>query len=115
MLGGIKPDDRISTMQDRVQRHYGGIVRAGASPLLTTTDLSAANADKVQADPNWEQALSQAMDRSNALMAAQADISAREAEVARREAQLNQREKALQTERRRSFLDPLLDMPRKTA
>lgn len=111
MLARIKPDDLSSKMQDRVQRHYGGIVRAGNSSSLATTDLPN-NGRGNAPDPSWEQALSQAMDRSTALMAAQADLSAREAELSRREAQVAQREKDLQQDRGRSLLDSLLAVPR---
>jgi hypothetical protein len=112
MLAGIKTDDRNTTMQDRVQRHYGSIVRAGASPAIATTDLPNGSTTAMAANSSWEQALSQAMERSTALMAAQADLSAREAEIARREAQLAQREKDLQTERRRSQIELLFGLPR---
>jgi hypothetical protein len=107
MLGGIKTDERTTAMQDRVQRHYGGIVRAGSSPSLATTDLASSASQSADATPTWEQALSRAMDRSTSLMAAQADLSAREAEVARREAQLEQREKAAQSDRKRVQLESM--------
>jgi hypothetical protein len=113
MLGSFKPDDLSTTMRDRVQQHYGSVVRAGTGPLLATTDLAGSQRGGEAANATWEQALSQAMERSTALMSAQADLSAREAEIARREAQLAQREKALQSDRRRNQMESLFGMPRR--
>ncbi|WP_374349451.1 hypothetical protein [Chitinimonas sp.] len=107
MLAGFKTDELNTILQDRVQKHYGNIVRAGVAPVLATTDIAQGGKGALDANPSWEQALSQAMERSTTLMAAQADLAAREAEIARREAQLNQREKELQNERRRTQMEIL--------
>ncbi|QNM95231.1 hypothetical protein [Chitinimonas koreensis] len=95
MLAKIKTDDRASAIQDRVQQHYGRVVRAGDEASRISIDQPGSRAaNDASAQQSWQQALTAAMDRSTALMSAQAQLQAREAELARREQQLTQREQA---------------------
>ncbi|MBV8657290.1 MAG: hypothetical protein JO142_05625 [Burkholderiales bacterium] len=106
---GTTTGGSASTLQERVQQHYGRVVQAGNAPQLVTTDN---DNTAVAANQTWNDALAKAMEKSNSLIEAQAEMHARETEVARREKLLAEREKALQAERAR-LTNPLLFAVRK--
>ena len=95
---GTTTGGSASTLQERVQQHYGRVVQAGSSPQLVTTDT---DNGPTAVNQSWNDALAKAMEKSNSLVEAQVDMQAREAEVARREKLLVERERALNAERNR--------------
>ncbi|MBV8467958.1 MAG: hypothetical protein JO218_18600 [Burkholderiales bacterium] len=98
MWVGVKPGNGNGTMQERLARHYGAADQSAQSPRIATTDIDSSSK---AVDLSWNQALTRAMEKSNALVEAQANIQQREAEVAVREQELAERERALKAERSR--------------